>query len=117
MIILGINAYHGDASAAVLVDGCVVAAAEEERFSRAKHQAGFPEEAVRWCLAEAGATAIAQPSWRDAVPHRSGVVQLSRAVSLHTLSFGGPASGAPIVFLAVGCLARSALSDPNLDAD
>ena len=54
MIILGINAYHGDASACLLVDGALVAAAEEERFRRIKHWAGFPAEAVRYCLAEGG---------------------------------------------------------------
>ena len=54
MNILGINAYHGDASAALLIDGEAVAAVEEERFSRLKHQAGFPAEAVRWCLESAG---------------------------------------------------------------
>jgi carbamoyltransferase len=42
MIILGINAYHGDASAAIVCDGKLVAAAEEERFTRIKHCAGFP---------------------------------------------------------------------------
>jgi carbamoyltransferase len=42
MVILGINAYHGDASAAVVVDGALVAAVEEERFTRIKHYAGFP---------------------------------------------------------------------------
>jgi carbamoyltransferase len=52
-IILGINAYHGDASACVLRDGILVAAAEEERFRRVKHWAGFPIEAIRYCLAEA----------------------------------------------------------------
>lgn len=56
MIILGINAYHGDASAAVVVDGKLVAAAEEERFNRIKHSAGFPGEAVKYCLKEAGVT-------------------------------------------------------------
>jgi carbamoyltransferase len=55
MIILGINAYHGDASAAVIVDGKLIAAAEEERFNRIKHCAGFPEAAVKYCLEEAGA--------------------------------------------------------------
>src|SRR4051812_17002580 len=50
MIILGINAYHGDASAAIVVDGQLVAAAEEERFNRIKHCAGFPAEAIRYCL-------------------------------------------------------------------
>jgi carbamoyltransferase len=53
MVVLGINAYHGDASAALLVDGRLVAAAEEERFNRIKHAAGFPAEAIRYCL-EAG---------------------------------------------------------------
>ena len=52
--ILGLNAYHGDAAAAIVVDGELVAAAEEERFNRIKHVAGFPAEAARWCLAEAG---------------------------------------------------------------
>jgi carbamoyltransferase len=53
-VILGLNAYHGDAAAAVVVDGELVAAAEEERFNRVKHCAGFPAEATRWCLADAG---------------------------------------------------------------
>ena len=54
MIILGINAHHADASAAILVDGKLVAAAEEERFRRIKHWAGFPSAAIEYCLAEAG---------------------------------------------------------------
>ncbi|HZJ47114.1 MAG TPA: carbamoyltransferase C-terminal domain-containing protein [Pyrinomonadaceae bacterium] len=54
MIILGINAYHGDAAAAIIRDGRLVAAAEEERFNRIKHSAGFPSAAIRWCLQEAG---------------------------------------------------------------
>ena len=48
--ILGINAYHGDASAALLRDGELIAAVEEERFNRIKHWAGFPTESVRYCL-------------------------------------------------------------------
>lgn len=52
MVILGLNAYHGDASACLVRDGEVVAAAEEERFRRIKHWAGFPSEAIRYCLAE-----------------------------------------------------------------
>lgn len=52
--ILGINAYHGDSSACLVKDGVLVAAAEEERFRRIKHWAGFPSEAIRYCLAEAG---------------------------------------------------------------
>ena len=52
--ILGLNAYHGDAAAALVVDGELVAAAEEERFNRVKHCAGFPALAAAWCLAEGG---------------------------------------------------------------
>jgi len=52
--ILGLNAYHGDAAAALVVDGVLVAAAEEERFTRVKHVAGFPTQAAEWCLAQAG---------------------------------------------------------------
>src|SRR5678809_1817607 len=54
MYILGINAYHGDAAAAIVCDGRLIAAAEEERFNRFKHSAGFPEQAIRYCLREAG---------------------------------------------------------------
>ena len=54
MIILGINAYHGNASAAIVCDGRLVAAVEEERFNRVKYAAGFPAAAIRYCLAEAG---------------------------------------------------------------
>jgi carbamoyltransferase len=53
MIILGINAHHADAAACILVDGKLVAAAEEERFRRIKHWAGFPSVAIRYCLDEA----------------------------------------------------------------
>jgi carbamoyltransferase len=53
-LILGINAYHGDSSACLLKDGYLIAAAEEERFRRIKHWAGFPSEAIKYCLDEAG---------------------------------------------------------------
>lgn len=56
MIILGINAYHADSSAAIFVNGEMIAATEEERFRRIKHWAGFPSEAVKFCLREAGVT-------------------------------------------------------------
>jgi len=55
MLILGLNAYHGDVAAALLDDGRLVAAVEEERFRRVKHWAGFPEQAIASCLAIAGA--------------------------------------------------------------
>lgn len=53
-VILGLNAYHADSSACIVVDGELVACAEEERFRRVKHWAGFPAESIRYCLSEAG---------------------------------------------------------------
>ncbi len=53
MIILGINAYHADSSAAIFKDGRLIAAIEEERFRRVKHWAGFPQMAIEFCLREA----------------------------------------------------------------
>jgi carbamoyltransferase len=57
VIILGINAFHGDSSAALIRDGVLIAAAEEERFRRIKHWAGFPSESIAYCLREAGVSA------------------------------------------------------------
>jgi len=56
MNILGINAYHANASAALVCDGQLVAAVEEERFNRVKYAAGFPVAAIRYCLKAAGIT-------------------------------------------------------------
>ena len=55
-LILGLNAFHADSAAVLVRDGQVVAAAEEERFRRIKHCAGFPSEAIAWCLRDAGAS-------------------------------------------------------------
>jgi carbamoyltransferase len=52
--ILGISAYYHDSAAALVVDGHIVAAAQEERYSRVKHDAGYPARAIDFCLAEAG---------------------------------------------------------------
>ncbi len=54
MYILGINAYHGDSSACLIKDGELLAAIEEERIKRVKHWAGFPQEAIKWCLSYSG---------------------------------------------------------------
>ncbi|MDX2161677.1 MAG: carbamoyltransferase C-terminal domain-containing protein [bacterium] len=56
MYILGINAYHGGASACLIHDGRLIAAAEEERFNRTKYWAGFPVQAIHYVLREAGIT-------------------------------------------------------------
>ena len=57
MVILGLNAYHADSSAALIKDGTLVAATEEERFNRIKHWSGFPAEAVKYCLKAGGISA------------------------------------------------------------
>jgi carbamoyltransferase len=56
MYILGINAYHADASACIYHNDVLIAASEEERFRRIKHWAGFPTAAISFCLKEAGIT-------------------------------------------------------------
>ncbi|NCU04776.1 MAG: carbamoyltransferase [Chitinophagaceae bacterium] len=56
MYILGISAFYHDSAAAILKDGEIIAAAQEERFSRKKHDAGFPSKAVAYCLQEANVT-------------------------------------------------------------
>ena len=57
MNILGISAFFHDSAAAIVRDGAIVAAAQEERFTRKKHDEAFPARAAEWCLAEAGVTA------------------------------------------------------------
>ena len=52
MRILGISAFYHDSAAALVVDGEIVAAAQEERFTRRKHDAGFPTNAINYCLAQ-----------------------------------------------------------------
>lgn len=56
MYILGLSCYYHDAAAALVKDGELIAAAEEERFTRKKHDSGFPAKAVEYCLKEAGIT-------------------------------------------------------------
>lgn len=56
MLLLGISCYYHDSAAAILQDGIILAAAQEERFSRIKHDQGFPHNAIEFCLKEAGCT-------------------------------------------------------------
>ena len=65
MIVLGLNCFHGDSSAALIRDGELVAAAEEERFRRVKHWAGFPSQAITFCLARGRHHAVRRRSRRD----------------------------------------------------
>jgi len=52
--IIGVSAFYHDSAAALIEDGRIVAAAQEERFTRKKHDAGFPKNAIEYCLAQAG---------------------------------------------------------------
>ncbi len=75
MLIVGLNAYHGDVAAAVLRDGTLVAAIEEERFSRIKHVAGFPTQAIARGLSMAGARAGDVDIWAIARGRRVHLLQ------------------------------------------
>lgn len=75
MLIVGLNAYHGDVAAAVLRDGVLVAAVEEERFSRIKHVAGFPTQAIARGLSMAGARAGDVDIWAIARGRRVHLLQ------------------------------------------
>jgi carbamoyltransferase len=59
VFVLGLNSYHGDSSACLIEDGKIIAAGEEERFRRIKHWAGFPSEAIKYCL-DAGGVSLAE---------------------------------------------------------
>lgn len=86
--ILGLSAYHADASAAAVLDGRFVAGVEEERFRRVKHWAGFPEQAIRFCLEEMnggglqGITALAVARQPRAYLTRKALLALSHPRSL-----------------------------------
>ena len=56
MLILGVSAYYHDSAACLVRDGEIVAAAQEERFTRKKHDSGFPGHAVRYCLRQGGSS-------------------------------------------------------------
>ncbi len=77
MLIVGLNAYHGDVAAAIVRDGRLVAALEEERFSRIKHVAGFPSRAIATGLAMAGARPQDVDVW--AIARGQGVHLLRKA--------------------------------------
>lgn len=86
--ILGINAYHGDASAALLIDGQLIAAVEEERFNRIKHWAGFPSESIRYCLEHAGISANQLDHIAISFDPKANFGRRLRFVLRHRPSFG-----------------------------
>ena len=83
MLIVGINAYHGDVAAAIVRDGRLIAALEEERFARIKHVAGFPARAIERGLAMAGATAAEVDVWAVARGRRVHLLQKARFALTH----------------------------------
>src|SRR6476661_9068143 len=96
--ILGLNAYHGDSSAALLIDGHLSMAVEEERFNRIKHWAGLPVQAAAACLAHTGTEQVAHIAIsRD--PRANFRQKLARLVtrpSLWNQAAGRAANGARI---------------------
>ena len=62
MRVLGISAFYHDSAAALIEDGRIVAAAQEERFTRKRHDAGFPRAAIRYCLEAAGQAGEGRPT-------------------------------------------------------
>src|SRR6476646_8789058 len=83
MNILGINAFHGDASAALLSNGQLVAAVEEERFNRIKHWAGFPALAAKDCLraiapADLGRVAVRPGDWGRLASRAKNSIKVAR---------------------------------------
>ena len=83
VLIVGLNAYHGDVAAAVLRDGQLIAAVEEERFSRIKHVAGFPAEAIARGLAMAQARADEVDVWAIARGRRVHLLQKAKFALTH----------------------------------
>ena len=83
MLIVGLNAYHGDVAAAVIRDGAIVAALEEERFCRVKHVSGFPQSAITRGLEMAGATPQDVDLWAIARGRRVHLIQKARFALTH----------------------------------
>ena len=83
MLIVGLNAYHGDVAAAVVRDGRLVAAVEEERFCRIKHVAGFPAQAIARGLAMADARADEVDVWAIARGRRVHLLQKAKFALTH----------------------------------
>ena len=118
MLILGINAYHGDVAAVILRDGELVAAVEEERFRRIKHYAGFPQQAIRSCLAMAGAEPRDIDAFavsRDPRAHlwRKGLFALKHRPSL-SLVRDRAANAISVRHLAHACAAAMGLEESHV---
>ncbi len=94
--IIGINAYHADASAAFVGDGKLIAAAEEERFNRIKHSAGFPAAALRYVVEASGAQARSSSNCACGAARSAGRASCTQGVARATdaCQRGQPPEGA-----------------------
>lgn len=81
--ILGISAYYHDSAAALLVDGDITAAAQEERFTRKKHDPGFPANAIRYCVDQAGGLEHTRVARLDSLVERIGVARAAMLGIVH----------------------------------
>jgi carbamoyltransferase len=116
VLILGINCFHADSAACLLRDGTIVAAAEEERFRRIKHWAGFPTRAIQYCLGEAGAAPgdldhVAINRDPSANLLRKALFSFTNRPSLHLISTR--LKNAARVRSPVGLLAKTFGADPS----
>ena len=96
--ILGISAFYHDSAAALVIDGTIVAAAQEERFTRTKQDYGFPQQAIDYCLREAGIESadLEFPVLRDnhrGVAERCNLKQLPTTYALHARRSEAPRVG------------------------
>jgi carbamoyltransferase len=108
MTILGISCFYHDAAAAVIRDGEIIAAAQEERFSRRKHDARFPEQAIAYCLSAAGVS----PSALDAVAfYDKPLLKFDRILET---ALGGAPAGLPQFLMAVPLWLKEKLWMPQM---
>jgi len=108
MTILGISCFYHDSAAAVIRDGEIIAAAQEERFTRKKHDAGFPEQAIAYCLSEAGVAASAL----DAVAfYDKPLLKFDRILET---ALGGTPAGLPQFLMAIPLWLKEKLWMPQM---
>jgi carbamoyltransferase len=80
MYILGISAFYHDSAACLLKDGCIIAAVQEERFTRKKHDAGFPHNSIQYCLSEAN---ISPSDIKNVVFYEKPFVKFERLIETY----------------------------------
>jgi len=99
--ILGISAFYHDAAAAILRDGEIIAAAQEERFTRSKHDSSFPKNAIEYCLREAriGEEDLGLAAFHDDIYKKEVKKNCNFAVSSYSTNTTFPTRRAPFIRL------------------